>query len=104
MKLLYLLWSNSNIDFFFFLGVEVKAEQLLEELDNGVLLCQLVGVLQNTIKECCSSNNLRVSHCDFFFNAYINFLIVNRSKKRLINNNVAYRWVNFVQKITYMSC
>ncbi|XP_065527461.1 GAS2-like protein 3 [Lathamus discolor] len=41
------------------LGIEVKAEQLLEELDNGVLLCQLVGVLQNTIKECCSLNNLR---------------------------------------------
>ncbi|XP_062471462.1 GAS2-like protein 3 [Pezoporus occidentalis] len=41
------------------LGIEIKAEQLLEELDNGVLLCQLVGVLQNTIKECCSSNNLR---------------------------------------------
>ncbi|XP_071656609.1 GAS2-like protein 3 isoform X2 [Patagioenas fasciata] len=41
------------------LGMEVKAEQLLEELDNGVLLCQLVGVLQNTIKKCCSSSNLR---------------------------------------------
>ncbi|XP_009675882.2 GAS2-like protein 3 [Struthio camelus] len=41
------------------LGVQVTAEQLLEELDNGVLLCQLVGVLQNTIKKCCSSNNLR---------------------------------------------
>ncbi|XP_027741577.1 GAS2-like protein 3 [Empidonax traillii] len=41
------------------LEMEVKAEQLLEELDNGVLLCQLVGVLQNTIKKCCSSNNLR---------------------------------------------
>ncbi|XP_009950212.1 PREDICTED: GAS2-like protein 3 [Leptosomus discolor] len=41
------------------LGLEVKAEQLLEELDNGVLLCQLVGVLQNTIKKSCSSNNLR---------------------------------------------
>nr|XP_009938427.1 PREDICTED: GAS2-like protein 3 [Opisthocomus hoazin] len=41
------------------LGIEVKAEQLLEELDNGELLCQLVGVLQNTIKKCCSSSNLR---------------------------------------------
>ncbi|KFQ29570.1 GAS2-like 3, partial [Mesitornis unicolor] len=40
------------------LGIDVTAEQLLEELDNGVLLCQLVGVLQNTIKKC-SSNNLR---------------------------------------------
>lgn len=70
MKLLYLLWSNSNVDvlfFFFFLGIEVKAEQLLEELDNGVLLCQLVGVLQNTIKKSCSSNNIRVSHIVIFF-------------------------------------
>ncbi|XP_006023693.1 GAS2-like protein 3 [Alligator sinensis] len=40
-------------------GKEVAAEQLLEELDNGVLLCQLVGVLQNTIKKCCSSKDLR---------------------------------------------
>lgn len=41
------------------LGMEIKAEQLLEELDNGVLLCQLIGVLQNTVKKCCSTNNLR---------------------------------------------
>ncbi|XP_006769439.1 PREDICTED: GAS2-like protein 3 [Myotis davidii] len=32
------------------LGIEVKAERLLEELDNGVLLCQLIGVLQNMVK------------------------------------------------------
>lgn len=35
-----------------FLGIEVKAESLLEELDNGVLLCQLVAVLQNMVKAC----------------------------------------------------
>lgn len=34
------------------LGIEVKAEQLLEELDNGVLLCQLIDVLQNMVKTC----------------------------------------------------
>ncbi|XP_057599249.1 GAS2-like protein 3 [Hippopotamus amphibius kiboko] len=34
------------------LGVEVKAERLLEELDNGVLLCQLIDVLQNMVKTC----------------------------------------------------
>lgn len=33
-----------------FLGIEVKAERLLEELDNGVLLCQLIDVLQNMVK------------------------------------------------------
>ncbi|XP_041594212.1 GAS2-like protein 3 isoform X1 [Vulpes lagopus] len=34
------------------LGTEVKAERLLEELDNGVLLCQLIDVLQNMVKAC----------------------------------------------------
>lgn len=34
------------------LGIEVKAEGLLEELDNGVLLCQLIDVLQNMVKTC----------------------------------------------------
>ncbi|XP_027631493.1 GAS2-like protein 3 [Tupaia chinensis] len=32
------------------LGIEIKAEKLLEELDNGVLLCQLIDVLQNMVK------------------------------------------------------
>ncbi|XP_032202522.1 GAS2-like protein 3 [Mustela erminea] len=32
------------------LGIEVKAERLLEELDNGVLLCQLIDVLQSMVK------------------------------------------------------
>ncbi|XP_012384740.2 GAS2-like protein 3 [Dasypus novemcinctus] len=34
------------------LGTEVKAERLLEELDNGVLLCQLIDVLQKLVKSC----------------------------------------------------
>ncbi|XP_008577854.1 PREDICTED: GAS2-like protein 3 [Galeopterus variegatus] len=34
------------------LGIKVKAERLLEELDNGVLLCQLIDVLQNMVKTC----------------------------------------------------
>lgn len=32
------------------LGIEVKAERLLEELDNGALLCQLIAVLQAMVK------------------------------------------------------
>lgn len=31
------------------LGIDIKAERLLEELDNGVLLCQLINVLQNMV-------------------------------------------------------
>ncbi|XP_007503337.2 GAS2-like protein 3 [Monodelphis domestica] len=46
------IWLNG------LLGVDVKAERLLEELDNGVLLCQLINVLQNTIKACCDSEEL----------------------------------------------
>ncbi|XP_061495463.1 GAS2-like protein 3 isoform X2 [Rhineura floridana] len=41
------------------LGIELTADQLLEDLDNGVLLCMLVGVIQNTIKHICDSNDLR---------------------------------------------
>ncbi|XP_010829919.1 PREDICTED: GAS2-like protein 3 [Bison bison bison] len=40
------IWLNG------LLGIEVKAERLLEELDNGVLLCQLIDVLQNMVKTC----------------------------------------------------
>nr|XP_048274462.1 GAS2-like protein 3 [Myodes glareolus]XP_048274463.1 GAS2-like protein 3 [Myodes glareolus]XP_048274464.1 GAS2-like protein 3 [Myodes glareolus] len=32
------------------LGIDIKAERLLEELDNGVLLCQLISVLQDMVK------------------------------------------------------
>ncbi|CAI5785804.1 GAS2 3 [Podarcis lilfordi] len=41
------------------LGVELTADQLLEDLDNGVLLCLLVGVIQSTVKEICDPNSLR---------------------------------------------
>ncbi|XP_075407220.1 GAS2-like protein 3 [Tenrec ecaudatus] len=36
------------------LGTDVKAERLLHELDNGVLLCQLIAVLQDAVKTCTS--------------------------------------------------
>ncbi|KAM9671867.1 GAS2-like protein 3 isoform 2-T3 [Trichechus inunguis] len=39
------------------LGIEVKAERLLEELDNGVLLCQLIAVLQDMVKTCNSEES-----------------------------------------------
>lgn len=45
-----------------FLGIEIKAERLLEELDNGVLLCQLIDVLQNIVKTC-NSEEPRVRRC-----------------------------------------
>uniref|UniRef100_A0ACB8FP39 Uncharacterized protein n=1 Tax=Sphaerodactylus townsendi TaxID=933632 RepID=A0ACB8FP39_9SAUR len=41
------------------LGIELTAEQLLEEIDNGVLLCMLIEVIQNTVKNCCDPSDLR---------------------------------------------
>ncbi|XP_029338553.1 GAS2-like protein 3 isoform X2 [Mus caroli] len=40
------IWLSGLLD------VDIKAERLLEELDNGVLLCQLINVLQNMVKAC----------------------------------------------------
>ncbi|XP_066561556.1 GAS2-like protein 3 [Amia ocellicauda] len=42
------------------LGEEVKAERFMEELDNGVRLCQLIGVLQNKVSECCHSDKWKL--------------------------------------------
>ncbi|XP_070803632.1 GAS2-like protein 3 [Pituophis catenifer annectens] len=39
------------------LGIELKAEHLLEELDNGVLLCILIGIIQSIVKS--NSNDLK---------------------------------------------
>ncbi|XP_042323306.1 GAS2-like protein 3 isoform X2 [Sceloporus undulatus] len=40
------------------LGVELTAEELLEDLDNGVLLCLLIGVIQSAVKKSCNPNDL----------------------------------------------
>lgn len=45
------IWLSGLLD------IEVKAERLLEELDNGVLLCQLIDVLQNMVKTCNSEES-----------------------------------------------
>ncbi|MGH0117215.1 UNVERIFIED_CONTAM: hypothetical protein FKN15_046136 [Acipenser sinensis] len=44
------IWLSGMLD------REVKAERFMEELDNGVLLCQLIGVLQSKVRECCSTD------------------------------------------------
>ncbi|KAJ7329953.1 hypothetical protein JRQ81_016127 [Phrynocephalus forsythii] len=41
------------------LGVQLTAERLLDELDNGVLLCKLIGVIQSAVKKSCNPNDLR---------------------------------------------
>uniref|UniRef100_A0A3Q0SYC8 Growth arrest-specific 2 like 3 n=1 Tax=Amphilophus citrinellus TaxID=61819 RepID=A0A3Q0SYC8_AMPCI len=43
------------------LGEEVRAEFFMEELNNGVKLCQLIGVLQTKIAESCPSALSKVS-------------------------------------------
>ncbi|KAG9490559.1 hypothetical protein GDO78_006083 [Eleutherodactylus coqui] len=40
------------------LGVEVRAERFMEDLDNGVHLCQLIHVVQHTMKQCCTAEEL----------------------------------------------
>ncbi|XP_029455584.1 GAS2-like protein 3 isoform X2 [Rhinatrema bivittatum] len=41
------------------LGTGVKADRFMEELDNGVLLCQLIFAIQNALKRCCTSEELK---------------------------------------------
>ncbi|XP_039617610.1 GAS2-like protein 3 [Polypterus senegalus] len=41
------------------LGREVKAHRFMKELDNGVLLCQLIGVLQKKVSECCKPEKVK---------------------------------------------
>ncbi|XP_008109023.3 GAS2-like protein 3 isoform X2 [Anolis carolinensis] len=40
------------------LGIDLTAEELLEDLDNGALLCLLIGVIQNAVKKSCNPNDL----------------------------------------------
>ncbi|KAM5170174.1 GAS2-like protein 3 isoform 2-T3 [Mantella aurantiaca] len=40
------------------LGVEVRSERFMDDLDNGAHLCQLIHVVQNTMKRCCSPEEL----------------------------------------------
>ncbi|XP_077121700.1 GAS2-like protein 3 isoform X1 [Ranitomeya variabilis] len=40
------------------LGVEVRAERFMDDLDNGVHLCQLIHVVQHTMRQCCTADEL----------------------------------------------
>ncbi|KAM9311630.1 GAS2-like protein 3 [Gastrophryne carolinensis] len=40
------------------LGVEVRSQRFMHDLDNGVHLCQLIHVVQNTMKRCCTAEEL----------------------------------------------
>ncbi|KAH0616779.1 hypothetical protein JD844_028166 [Phrynosoma platyrhinos] len=52
-----------------FTGIELTAEQLLDDLDNGVLLCMLIGVIQSAVKKSCNPNDL--SFCTKIQDKYI---------------------------------
>ncbi|XP_030070513.1 GAS2-like protein 3 [Microcaecilia unicolor] len=41
------------------LGTKVKSDRFMAELDNGVLLCQLIFAIQNELKRCCTSEELK---------------------------------------------
>lgn len=47
--------------FSIFPGEEVRAEFFMQELNNGVKLCQLIGALQTKIAESCPSALCKVS-------------------------------------------
>lgn len=59
--MLYVLFGVFSAVFFFFPGVEVRAEFFMEELNNGVKLCELIGVLQTKIAQSCPSALCKVS-------------------------------------------
>ncbi|KAM4035298.1 GAS2-like protein 3 [Anomaloglossus baeobatrachus] len=40
------------------LGVEVRGERFMDDLDNGVHLCQLIHVVQHTMRQCCTAEEL----------------------------------------------
>ncbi|KAM3927183.1 GAS2-like protein 3 [Leptodactylus fuscus] len=40
------------------LSVEVRGEQFMDDLDNGVHLCQLIHVVQHTMRQCCTAEEL----------------------------------------------
>ncbi|XP_044133321.1 GAS2-like protein 3 isoform X2 [Bufo gargarizans] len=40
------------------LGVEVRGERFMDDLDNGVHLCQLIYVVQHTMRQCCTAEEL----------------------------------------------
>ena len=46
---------------FWFSGEEVRVEFFMEELNNGVKLCQLIGVLQSKVAESCPAQQSKVS-------------------------------------------
>lgn len=46
---------------FIFPGEDVRAEFFMEELNNGVKLCQLIGVLQTKIAQSCPTAVCKVS-------------------------------------------
>lgn len=57
MIVLYVLFCMSSLS----PGEEVRAEFFMEELNNGVKLCQLIGVLQTKIAQSCPSALGKVS-------------------------------------------
>ncbi|XP_069485454.1 GAS2-like protein 3 [Ambystoma mexicanum] len=40
------IWLNG------LLGIEIKAEKFMQELDNGVILCKLTGIIETIIRRC----------------------------------------------------
>lgn len=53
--------GRKSLDSVVYAGEEVRAELFMEDLNNGVRLCQLIGVLRTKIAQSCPSAFSKVS-------------------------------------------
>lgn len=91
--------------YFIFPGEEVRAEFFMEELNNGVKLCQLIGVLQTKIAQSCPSALCKVSHTAPM---KIAWMIVQRAAFMLTHGGCLWRavpvtaWTNLWLRTSFL--
>lgn len=100
-----LLALSCTFLYFIFPGEEVRAEFFMEELNNGVKLCQLIGVLQTKIAQSCPSALCKVSHTAPM---KIAWMIVQRAAFMLTHGGCLWRavpvtaWTNLWLRTSFL--